>query len=90
LSSGFLAEVIEGNKFDGVISSVYGIAEEGNFYRALTAIPSTLTETQDLIARSFIIWQACRKKEAEEGVQKWKTMDEYITHDFNYIFYLPN
>jgi hypothetical protein len=90
LSSNFLAEIIEGNKFDGVISRVYGIAEEGNFYRALTSIPSTLTETQDLNARAFIIWQACRKKEAEEGVQKWKAMDEFITHDFNYIFYLPN
>jgi hypothetical protein len=90
LSSDFLAEIIEENKFDGVISRVYGIAEEGNFYRALTAIPSTLTETQDLIGRAFIIWQACGKKEAEEGVQKWKAMDQFITHDFNYIFYLPN
>ena len=90
LSSGFLAEIIEGNKFNGVTSRVYGVAEEGNFYRALTAIPSTLTESQDLIARAFIIWQACHKREAEEGVQKWKAMDEFITHDFNYIFYLPN
>ena len=90
LSSDFLAEIIEGNKFDGVTSRVYGIAEEGNFYRALTAIPSTITESQDLIARAFIIWQACRKKEAGEGIQKWKAMDEFITHDFNYIFYLPN
>jgi hypothetical protein len=43
-----------------------------------------------LIARAFIIWQACHKREAEEGVQKWKAMDEFITHDFNYIFFLPN
>ena len=90
LSSRFLAEIIEGNKFDGVLSKVYGIAEEGNFYRALTAIPSTLTETEDLFARAFIVWQACQKKEAAEGVQKWKAMDRFITHDFNYIFYLPN
>jgi energy-coupling factor transporter ATP-binding protein EcfA2 len=90
LSNNFYADIIEQNKFNAVLSKVYGIAEEGNFYRALTAIPSTLTETQDLIARAFIIWQACRKKEAEEGVQKWKAMDEFITHDYNYIFYLPN
>jgi energy-coupling factor transporter ATP-binding protein EcfA2 len=90
LSSDFLAEIIEGNKFDGVTSRVYGIAEEGNFYRALTAIPSTLTESQDLIARALIVWQACRKKEAEEGIQRWKAMDDFLTHDFNYIFYLPN
>ncbi len=89
LSSDFLADIIEENKFRGVTSRVYGIAEEGNFYRALTSIPPTLTESQDLIARAFIIWQACRKKEAEEGVQKWKAMDEFLTHDLNYIFYLP-
>ena len=89
-SSNFLAEIIEGNKFDGVTSRVYGIAEEGNFYRALTAIPSTLTESQDLIARAFIIWQACRKNEMESGNQQWSAMDYFFTHDFNYIFYLPN
>ena len=90
LSADFLAEIIEGNKFGGVISRVYGIAEEGNFYRALTAIPATLTESQDLIARAFIIWQACRKKEAAEGVQKWKAMDKFLTHDLNYKYFVPN
>ena len=90
LSNNFYAEIIEQNKFNAVLSKVYGIAEEGNFFRALTAIPSTLTETQDLNARAFIIWQACQKKEAEEGVHKWKAMDRFITHDFNFIFYLPN
>jgi hypothetical protein len=89
LSNKSLAEIIEQNKFFGVLSSVYGIAEEGNFYRAKTAIPSTLTESEDLTARSYILWQACRKRELEEGVQNWTTMDEFITHDFNYIFFLP-
>jgi hypothetical protein len=28
--------------------------------------------------------------ELEKGQQKWKAMDDFITHDFNYIFYLPN
>lgn len=90
MSARFLTEIIEGNKFDAVISRVYGVAEEGNFYRALTAIPATLTEAQDLEARAFILWQACQKQEAREGVRKWKAMDEYITHDFNYIYFQPN
>jgi len=89
-SNKLLAEIIEQNKSFAVYSRVYGVAEEGNFYRAKMAIPSTLTETEELVARSFIIWQACRKKEMESGEQKWKAMDEFITHDFNYIFYLPN
>jgi energy-coupling factor transporter ATP-binding protein EcfA2 len=90
ISNNFLAEIIEQNKFFGVLSRVYGVAEEGNFYRAKTAIPSTLTESEELTARSFILWQTCRKKESEEGSQQWKAMDEYLTHDFKYIFYLPN
>ena len=90
LSSNFFAEIIEDSKFNAVLSRVYGIAEEGNFYRAQTAIPSTLTETEELVARAFIVWQACRKKELEEGKKHWIKMDEFITHDFNYIFYLPN
>ena len=89
LSSKLLAEIIEGNKFFGVSSRVYGIAEEGNFYRAQTAIPSTLTETEELIARALIIWQAGRKKESKEGKHKWSAMDQFLMHDFNYIFYLP-
>jgi hypothetical protein len=90
LSYNFLAEIIEQNKFFGILSRVYGIAEEGNFYRAKTALPSTLTETEDLTARAYIVWQACKKKESEEKVQNWAAMDEFITHDFNYIFFLPN
>ena len=90
LSNKYLADIIEQNKFFGVISRVYGIAEEGNFYRAQMAIPSTLTETEDLTARANIVWQACRKKELEEGSKKWAAMDDFFTHDFNYIFYIPN
>jgi len=88
LSNNFLAEIIEGNKFTGVINKAYGVAEEGNFYRAKTSLPSTLTETQDLIARGFILWQACRKKETAEESKNWAAMDEFITHDINYIYYL--
>lgn len=89
LSDKLLADIIEQNKSFAVISRVYGVAEEGNFYRAQKEIPATLTETEELIARSFIVWQACRKKELKGGEKKWKAMDEFLTHDFNYIFYLP-
>ena len=54
------------------------------------ALPSTLTETEELDALSFITWQACRKKETPGEAQKWEAMDEFAVHDFNYIFFLPN
>ena len=90
MSDNFLADVIEQNKFAGIISRVYGVAEEGNFYRAKTSLPATLTETEDLTARSYILWQACRKQASASELRKWKTMDDFLTHDYNYIFFMPN
>ncbi len=90
LSDQFLKDIIEENKFDGVFAKVYGVAEEGNFYRAFISIPATLTETEDLISRSLILWQACIKKETEEERKKWSSMDKFLITDFNYIFYLPS
>jgi hypothetical protein len=90
MSDHFLKDIIEQNKFNGVFAKVYGVAEEGNFYRAFVSIPTTLTETEDLISRSLILWQACIKKEDEAERQKWTSMDKFIITDFNYIFYLPS
>ncbi len=89
LSDELLSEIGDYRKFKGISSRVFGVAEEGNFYRAKMAIPSSLTETEELIAKSFIIWQACRKKETADEQSRWSAMDRFLTHDFNYIFYLP-
>jgi energy-coupling factor transporter ATP-binding protein EcfA2 len=89
LSDEVLSEIIEENKFRGILSRVYGVAEEGNFYRARTAIPSTLTESDELDTRAFILWQACRKKETAEEQLRWRAMDKFLTHDLNYIFFIP-
>lgn len=90
ISDEILREIIQQNKFDGLVSSVYGVAEEGNFYRAESKIPSILTESQDLQLRSVILWQASIKKESPEERAQWAQMDKFLTYDYNYIFYLPN
>lgn len=90
LSDNILAEIIQGTKFNGVINRIYGISEEGNFYRARMAIPSTLTETDDLYARAIIVWQASQKKETTVQQIGWSAMDKFITYDNDYIFYMPN
>ncbi len=90
ISDEFLKEIIEQNKFNGVFSKVYGVAEEGNFYRALISIPPTLTETEDLICRAIILWQASLKGESPEERRRWKPMDDYLAFNLNYIFYLPS
>jgi energy-coupling factor transporter ATP-binding protein EcfA2 len=90
LSDNYLKEVIEQNKFNGLFGKVYGVAEEGNFYRALISIPPTLTESEDLISRSIILWQASIKQETDDQRKQWASMDKWFTYDFEYIFYLPN
>lgn len=73
-----------------IFNRVQGLAEDGNLYLAKTAIPYTFTETEDLIARTVIIWQASLKKELAAEKQKWAAMDEFFNHNNNYIFYRSN
>jgi len=90
ISNDVLREIVEDVKFSGIISRVFGVAEEGNFYRAYTAMPPTLTESQELFLQSLIIWQASIEQQTDEEAVRWEPMDTFFTHDFNYVFYLPN
>ena len=89
LSNNFLSDIIENSKFNGVVNKVIGVAEEGNFYRAKTSLPSTLTETEDLIARACILWQASIKKESEEERKNWMGLDQFLIYESNYINFVP-
>jgi len=80
----------EGFKFNVITSRVEGVAAEGNFYRAKQAIPSTLTEQEDLICRVLILWQSCINRESAEEKKKWKKIDEYKNNNLNYINFQPN
>lgn len=86
---GIYSEMQEGPKFGALISMVIGTSDEGNLYRAVTAIPPTLTETQDLICRSIILWQAARNMERGEST-RWKSMDNFLLKDNYYVNYFPN
>ncbi|HSU27236.1 MAG TPA: hypothetical protein VLJ68_02565 [Chitinophagaceae bacterium] len=90
LSDELATEILQANKIRAITRRIYGMAEEGNYFRAQSAIPSTLTETQDLFTRSTIIWQACRKKESDVERSRGAPMDYYITHDDNYVFFVTN
>ena len=83
-------EIIEGSKIGSVFNKVWGVAEEGNYYRAQLAIPATLTETEDFFTRAIIIWQASIKKETRDEQAAWNGMDKFIAYENNYIFFVPN
>jgi hypothetical protein len=85
-----LSEIPDDRKFNGILARARGVASEGNYYRALTSIPNTLTESQDLQCRSAILLEACKHLEQQSGAAtKWKPMDEFSDWNWNYITYLP-
>jgi hypothetical protein len=85
-----LRDLPETWKFWGVLLRTTGLAYEGNFYMALTAIPNTLTESQDLQCRTAILVEACKAKERLAGKTAWKQMDTYRDWFINYNEYYPN
>ena len=85
-----LTDIPEIGKYYGILFRVTGIAGEGNFYRALTSIPNTLTESQDLECHSMILMKACRAKERLHGDTQWKALDDYVDWTWEYVDFLPN
>jgi hypothetical protein len=75
----------------GAYLRVLGQAYEGNYYKAYTTIPSTLTETEDLICRQSILVEACRARERlDKTADNWRKMDLYVDWPLNYNDYYPN
>ncbi len=89
LAEDYASEFIEPAIYDGTISRMMGVAGEGNFFRAYKAMPTTLTETQELIGRTILLWQACLKEELKNNRPHDQAMDNFFNHEFNYIFYVP-
>jgi hypothetical protein len=85
-----LRDLPEGGKYGGVFLRVAGLAYEGNYYQALTAIPGTLTESQDLQCRTFILIEACRARERKANDKSWQSMDQYLDWGLHYNDYYPN
>jgi hypothetical protein len=85
-----LREIPEQFKDYAIQAMVVGIANEGNYYRARTSIPNTLTESQDLDCRSMIMLEACRKNDKAEANKTWGAMDAWEDWNWNYIDYSPN
>ena len=90
ISGEILAEILQGNRTRPINLRAFGMAEEGNFYRAKMSIPTTLTETQDLYARTWLLEAACHKKETPEEKARWSSMEKFRSYPESYIFYAAN
>ncbi|HLA58673.1 MAG TPA: hypothetical protein VK622_07930, partial [Puia sp.] len=85
-----LREIPQEYKMNGIAARIEGIASEGNYFRALTAIPKTLTETQDLICRAIILREDSRAKERKNQDSEWNAFDRYLDWKQNFINFIPN
>jgi energy-coupling factor transporter ATP-binding protein EcfA2 len=87
-----LKDITQDFKFDGISARIDGIASEGNYYRALTSIPKTLTETQDLVCRAIILREDSRAKEkiSKNTNIQWVKLDRYLDWKTNYTNFIPN
>lgn len=74
----------------GAVLTMWGSAEEGNYFKAITSITSTFTEREELFGRSLILLEECKRTENEASAKHWRAMDEYYLSDREYIYYLIN
>lgn len=81
-------DLFEDSKFRGVKSTVTGIAAEGNYFSAMSAIPTSLTETQELICCYSILLEACKRNQYANSIS-WLNMDQYFDWERDYVYYVP-
>jgi hypothetical protein len=61
-----LREMPEGRKFGGTLSMVDGYSHSGELYKASASMPMTLTENQELLCKTKILWRASLLKGTTE------------------------
>lgn len=70
------------DKTDGIFFMIWGMAREGNYYRAMTSIAPTFTESEELISRLIILYEVCDKIKTTQpewiAMNKWNNWEEYV------------
>lgn len=82
LSNSYLKELIERSRVRGIRGIILGTATDGNYYTALTTMPATLTEEEELQCYYAILGQVARSKDRGKD---WAGMDESLLWPFNYV-----
>jgi len=82
LSNNYIKELIERSRVRGIRGMILGTATDGNYYTALTTMPPTLTEGEELQCYFSILGQIARSQNKTAG---WVGMDESLLWEFNYF-----
>lgn len=85
-----LRDIPEQRKFGAIYELVSGIAREGNYYRALMAIPNNLTESQDLQCRGLILLEESKRREMHSGDTRWVNLDNWLQWTQYFINFTAN
>jgi len=81
LAASLIKELSETGKVRGLVGMIIGTATDGNYYTALSAMPPTLTEDQELVCYFSILGQIVRGKKDPD----WQGMDESLLWEYNYF-----
>ncbi len=82
-----MRDIPEGRKFDAIARQVGSMASSGNFQSAMSSIPSTLTESQDLVCLTDILTEACKEKEKQTLSADWKAIDTFFSWNDYVLFF---
>jgi len=88
LAKEILRDIPENDKFDAVLNYVWGAAADQNYYNAVSSLPKTLTESQELECYELILWETCKQSESYEAHIGWESMDFIMVYDWNYFFFI--
>jgi energy-coupling factor transporter ATP-binding protein EcfA2 len=86
-SSLVFKDISEGRKLQATSGLVEGLSEKGEYYLAHRAIPGTLTEEQDLVCKSVILYTAVKRNEQENKIAGWTSFDSYMSRFDEYFLF---
>jgi hypothetical protein len=84
-----MKEMNQNSKSVGNLMWIWGLANQGNYYKAMTAVPSSFTDTEEMISLIVILNQESRRKERAGEALPWNDVDTNLYQNFEYINYEP-
>jgi len=88
MAKDILRDITEDDKFDAIQSYVWGSTADQNYYNAVSSIPKTLTESQELQCYGMLLWETCKQSENDNAHIGWEPMDFIMAYDQDYFFFV--
>jgi hypothetical protein len=88
MAKDILRDITEGDKFDAILSYVWGATADQNYYNAISSIPKTLTESQELQCYGMLLWETCKQSDNDNAHIGWESMDFIMAYDMDYYFFV--